>query len=525
MSNSVSRREFLHLLGSVAGTSAVLKAGAALGLMPSTAFADIPQLLQLTTNSRRAVILGAGISGLAAAWELTKAGYDCTVLEASHRPGGRIFTVRAGSLIDEIGNFQTCEFDDEPHMYFNAGAARIPSTHATLLHYCQELEVELEVFINENKMAWVQDDNLLGGKPIRNIDFTTNARGFLAEMLSKSLSSQELTEGFTREEMETLLGMLRNFGDLNEDMLYQGSTRAGYASGGFLEHGVARDMIAFRDLLKTPLARNLLSANEGDTGPILMQAVGGNDRIIAGFIRKLGDRVHYRSPVRAVQVKDDGVDVVYEQDGVRRTISADYCLNCIPSHLMTGIENNFPTDYVNALKYIRRGEAYKAAFQAKSRFWEKEDIYGGISWTGAPIQQIWYPSHGIHKRKGVILAAYDYGGGMQFTKMTQPQRIEALLAQGEKIHPDYRNLVEKPITIAWHRMDHMLGCSARFNRDRGGFSREEEAMYHLLQEPVNGRHFMIGDQISQHSAWMESALQSAHYALRQLDARVRAAQA
>ena len=69
-------------------------------------------------------------------------------------------------------------------MYFNAGAARIPSTHRNLLAYCKELNVELEVFINENKTSLVQDDDMLG-RTIRNIDYTTNMRGFMAELWRK----------------------------------------------------------------------------------------------------------------------------------------------------------------------------------------------------------------------------------------------------------------------------------------------------------------------------------------------------
>ena len=344
MVKPVSRRDFLTLLAAFGGASAVMRAGTALGLLPGAAHASTLDLLNVSNARKTAVVLGGGIGGLSAAWELTKAGYDVTVLEASHRPGGRIFTVRHGTLIDEIGNVQYCEWDDEPHMYFNAGAARIPSTHRTVLNYCKELGVELQVFINENKMAWIQDDAMMGGKPVRNIDFTTNARGFLAEVLAKSLSNQDLADGFTRTEQEVLLSMIRDFGDLNENDLYTGSFRAGYASGGFLDHGTQKDMIAFRDLLQTRLARNLLSANEGDTGPILTTPVGGMDRIPRAFAGKLGDKVKYRAAVRDVQVRDDGVEVAFDYDGTRQSIKADYCFNCIPSHLMTGIKNNFPSD-------------------------------------------------------------------------------------------------------------------------------------------------------------------------------------
>jgi len=519
----VTRRDFLSLLGAYGGTSAILQASTALGLMPQTSQAAELSLLNAQPNARRVAVLGSGLSGLATAWELTKAGYDCTILEASHRPGGRVFTVRSGTVIDEIGNYQRCEWDNEPHLYFNAGAARIPSNHFSVLNYCKELDVDLEVFVNESMRAWIQDDAFNDGKPMRNADFHTNMHGFMAEILAKSLSNGELDEEFTESEMESLLGIIRSFGDLNEDMLYEGSYRAGYASGGFLDHGTKNDMVAFRELLKTRLARGLMVTTDVGTGagPVLMQPVGGMDRIPYAFANRLSDKIRFGAAVKTVEVNDDGVDIAYEVDGQRESLRADYCFNCIPSHLMTGIPNNFPAEYTKALKYIRRGEAYKAAFQAKKRFWEDEGVYAGITWVNSPIRQIWYPPHGIHKEKGVVLAAYDFGGGMHYTKMTQEQRVEELLKHGEKVHPNYREMAEKPVTIAWHRMNHMLGCSARWQRSRGGWTAEEETMYHTLQQPVNGRHWMIGDQISQHSAWMESAFQSAHLALADLDQRVR----
>jgi monoamine oxidase len=221
--------------------------------------------------------------------------------------------------------------------------------------------------------------------------------------------------------------------------------------------------------------------------------------------------------VKSVMLRDGGVDVVYEKDGEEHRIEADYCFNCIPSHLMVGIKNNFTEEYRQALKFIRRGEAYKGAFQMKERFWEKQNIYGGITWTNQAIRQLWYPPHGIHKDKGVMLAAYDYGGGMHFTRMTQDERIEAMLQQGEKVHPEYRDMAEHGVTIAWHRMNHMLGCSARW---RGFGTEEAELTYERLQQPL-GNHYVIGDQVSHHPAWMESAIQSAHFAINHMDQRVR----
>lgn len=509
----VTRRELLTYIAATGSSATVLKASAAMGLLPETDISvpDIPRADPI--NRPSVVILGAGISGLTAAYELDKAGYDCVILEAAPKAGGRCLTVRSGDVIDEVGNPQRCEFDDEPHLYFNAGPARIPSTHRNILHYCRELGVDLEIFINENKEAYIQDDAMLGGKPIKNKFFTTNARGFMAEIMAKNFTPEQLNVSLDDWEAEALVGAIRSFGDLSEDDLYKGSFRAGYRKGGYLEHGVQHDVVAFKELLKSSYMRSVLNANEGETGPVLFQPVGGMDKIVEGFVRKLSDKIYYNVAVTSVETLGDGVAVGYEHNGISYRLEADYCFNCIPTHLMTGIKNNFASDYREAMQYVRRGEAYKSAFQTKTRFWEKDDIYGGISWTNQPIRQIWYPPHGTFKQKGVILAAYDFGSGMHFTKLSQQQRLETAIQQGEKVHPDYRQQVENGITIAWHRMNHMLGCAARWQRSRSGMTAEEERLFNLLREPAGNRHYMIGDQVTLHSAWQESAVLSAHWAI------------
>jgi monoamine oxidase len=517
MKLTLSRREILTLLAATGASGLVLNATAALNMVPDTQLARPRIPLADRSNPMRMVILGAGIAGLTAAYELKKAGYEVVVLEAAPKAGGRVMTVRSGDLIDEMGNPQICEFDDEPHMYFNAGAARIPSSHRNLMNYCKELGVELEVFINENKECYYQDDAMFGGRPVKNTEFTTSARGFMAEIMAKCFDNDQLDQPLDQWELETLMGVVRDFGDLSEGDLFKGSTRGGYSSGGFLDEGHPKEALAFRELLKSRFLRNALSASEGETGPILFQPVGGMDHIVKGFVRKLEDNIYYNVMVSSVQLTDSGVEVIYEHRGVKYQLDADYCFNCIPSHLMAGIRNNFSVDYIKAMRFPTRGTAYKSAFQARERFWEKDDIYGGISWINAPIRQIWYPIQGLHKEKGVMLSAYDFGNGMPFTQLTQAQRIEAALQQGEKLHPDYRQYAEKGITIAWHRMNHMLGCAARWRRGPGGQgsgpSSETEEMFQLLRRPAGGRHYMIGDQVTKHSAWQESAILSAFWAI------------
>ena len=223
--------------------------------------------------------------------------------------------------------------------------------------------------------------------------------------------------------------------------------------------------------------------------------------------------------MREIRLGETGVEVAYTgARGEVRTVRADYCLNSMPAHLVVGLRHNLPPRYVRALSAPGRGKLVKLAFQARRRFWEDEQIYGGISWTNQDITQIWYPPHGIHRGTGVILGAYAFDDepGMRLTQMSPAERIEAALAQGEKVHPEYRRHVGRGISVAWYRMNHILGCSTRWT---------DEAMrdhFATLQDPI-GRHYMVGDQISHHPGWQEGAIQSAYHALRDIDRREREA--
>ncbi len=76
--------------------------------------------LQRTATPKKVIIIGAGLAGLSAAFELTRAGHDVIVFEAQSRPGGRVRTLRA-------------PFADG--LYAEAGATRIPDHHKFTLDY------------------------------------------------------------------------------------------------------------------------------------------------------------------------------------------------------------------------------------------------------------------------------------------------------------------------------------------------------------------------------------------------------
>ena len=528
MKNNLTRRHFLNLVGAAGGTTAVYNTSLALGLMQQTGPVARLDLKDVGAQQKSVAVLGAGIAGLMVAYELERKGYDVTVIEASHRVGGRNMTVRHGDIIDEMGQTQVCDFDDDPDLYFNCGPARIPGHHRRVMHYCKSLGVPLQIKANFSRPAYRHDPNMLDGKPVPVAQYVADTRGFLSELLYKAADQNAFDQPLTADDQEKIREYVRGYGDLNGKGQYIGSERGGRKSGGFIRPPEIHEPIDVYSLLGNDFwtGAGAFNSENTDWGEPLMEMKGGNDMIIKAFVREISSPIVLKAPVQSIELTSSGVDVVYQHQGERKNIAVDYVFNSIPTHFMPAIPNNLPQDYRDGLAALRPGNFFKIGLQMKERFWEKEGIYGGITQTNQPINQIWYPSHGIHSKKGVVLSAYAFYTECEFfEKMTPDERIRFAGQCGDKVHAEYSTSIEAGVSVPWGRINHMMGCGTAWSAGmpwEEGSSALRDQYYELLQQPAGGRHFMIGDQISYHSSWQEGALGSAEFALLELDRRVRA---
>src|SRR5437660_7203984 len=139
-----SRRALVARVGATLGGAATYRMMTSLGFAAESPYRG-PIRLQGDPRGASVLILGAGLAGMTAAYELRRAGYKVQVLEYNSRPGGRNWTVRGGDKFTELGGItQTCEF--ERGLYINPGPWRIPYHHHAVLDYCKRLNVALEPF-------------------------------------------------------------------------------------------------------------------------------------------------------------------------------------------------------------------------------------------------------------------------------------------------------------------------------------------------------------------------------------------
>ena len=509
----LTRRQLLERIAATGGAAMAHEAMTALGLLAAPP-AQNPFELRGQVPGTRVVILGAGLAGLTAAYELGKLGYSCQILEARSRPGGRVFTVRRGTVSEESGSSQVCAFDEG--LYYNPGAMRIPHHHRIALEYCRELGVAIEPFINhcDGTFLYQQKPGGLTGRRVRTREARTDLDGYISELLCKALSQDALDTMLTKDDTDALVEYLRRAGALDDKAEYHGSTRRGYAAepGAGDREGRQSDPIDFGELLRSKVG--LYLQTDYDYQNSMFQVTGGTDRLTNALADRNKDRILYRAAARKIRQTEDGVSVVYEYDRREREVTADYCICAIPLTLVAALDTDFTPEFKNAVASIPYASAGKMGLQFKRRFWEEDDaIYGGHSNTDQEITQIIYPSHGFNGRKGVLYGYYIQGQQARpFGERPPEERQRLALEQGARVHPQYQAEFENGFSVAWHRVPWSYGSWATFSAEA------RKDIYPKLIKP-QGRVFLAGDHVTHWNAWMQGSFQSAREVATAIHAR------
>jgi monoamine oxidase len=437
-----------------------------------------------------------------------------TVLEARDRIGGRVWTIRGGDRVVQTGRpDQRCAF--ERGHYFNAGAARIPHVHHTILGYAKRLGVPIEVMVNSNRAAkWD-----FGGKVYEDRQVRNGVRGRFAELLSKAIDRHALDQELNAADREGLKGFLAFYGELNQSGAYTPAGPSGYAElpGGYARGGRFAEALNLQELLRNPGAGLPLVFEEFfDQQAPMFQPVGGMDRIAYAIYGQVRSKVRLNSPVTAIRRQGAGVRI--EHGPGARATEADYCICTLPLNLLARIPNDFSAAKKTAIADVPYLPSSKVAFESP-RFWEEEGIYGGLGWTDQANENLLYPSGGWHSETGVLVAAYVAGWTgqnhpEQFMAMSHEARFALCRQVVERMHPGKSRLLAKPVTVNWGLTPWSEGVGP-IHQDWAPTPRGER--YNELLRP-EGPVVFAGEHLSYVVFWQEGAALSAHEAMRVLTA-------
>ena len=516
----VSRRAFLSRVGQVGGYAATFATMQSLGLLPMKSAEAAPiQAANGVGEGVKVVVLGGGPGGLVSAYELKKLGYDVTLLEARSRPGGRCWTGRKGEKVEFVdGTVQNIEWEEGN--YQNMGPARIPSVHGTMLGYCREFEIPLEVEINSSRSTFLQNDAANGGAPVLQRKAINDTRGHVSELLSKCIVGGALDQDISGEDRERMISFLRVYGDLGPGNKYLGGTgRAGYKvePGAGKQVGVPPVPLDMKVLLDENFWSNMLFEDVWDWQATMMQPVGGIDRIPYAFAKALGPIIHYNSPVTAVKRTDKGVAVTYTQNGVAKHLEASYCVMALPFEMIKKLDHDLSPAYKTVIDGSKPAGSYKIAWESR-RFWEQDyNIYGGLSFLQQGLSPIWYPSGSLMKKTGVFLCGYTEEQGTPFYSLSLEEKFAESKKSVEKIHPGHSSEMTKPIYVGWR---HIKWNEGSWIRSYGGGMKG----YDVITEP-DGPYYLAGDTVSHLIGWMEGAALSARRVVQLISDRVKSSAA
>ena len=517
-------------------------------------------------RSKRVCVIGGGIAGLVAAYELKKLGHNVTLLESSSRCGGRIYTYR---------------FDADN--YGDLGAMRFPINHLCTWKYVNEFGLCTDTFVQSNSNAYyyLRETKFRQGpwKPLEEAHpgLYPNVRAHVGrhspdEVLDRWI--KQLTDKLTpAEQWEAfspgpLLGRrLRTFDRFSVWQHVKGILPPLRATapwpllesalgGAFLRDEeweyIGRSTSILWDE-KTAYLEALVDTVAHEY-PWMFRIDGGTEKLIDALKASLAAEIHTDSPVTNITSTSNNVRVQWGKEDQSREADFEYVICAVPAGATARIQFDPALDAAKyeALTNISYQPAAKSLVFCKTRRWEtKANIFGGGSCTDMETQECWYPSDNakpdpqgapetkriiypdgsegtakvitewiakdpkVSQGPGVLMAAYMWGtNARHFASLTNDERDTLVVRCMENLHPGIKNDILEVKHWSWDNQPNTGGggWAAFMPGDRG---RYQEALVapHRSSAADDPRVFFAGEHLGICHAWMQGAIQTAQGAV------------
>lgn len=492
MNSTIARREFLK--------RSILAATALPGLRSGIAAAS-RENIQRSGVAKKVIVIGAGLAGMSAAYELTQAGHEVTVLEARMRSGGRVWTMR----------------DAYPEgMYAEAGATNVFDNHEWTMKYIKLLGVALDpmestpgaaIFHVRGKRIVIKP-----GSPVDwPFDLKPDEKGLSRGALWTKYVAPVVKELGDLEAADWPSASLKRF----DRMSFTEFVRQQGASPGAVEIlklgladqlGDGADAVSALNLMREAALRATVKQ------PFSIR--GGSDTFPKAFAAKLGDRIHYGLPVTKIQHDARGVRVVCLQAGSPQTFTADYLICAIPFAVLKRVEISpgLSSAKQQAITQLGNTSVVRVFLQTRKRFWVDEGLTGSAT-TDLPIMTAYDKAHYLPGTRGMLEAYVAGEKARKLAAMTAEARLNFTLKQTELLLPNLRQYYEGGASVCWDDEEWTRGAYAWFKPGQMA-----SWLPHITRP--EGRVHFAGDHLSPWPGWMNGALQSGNRAAREVNQTV-----
>jgi monoamine oxidase len=433
------------------------------------------------------VVVGGGLTGLAAARRLLQSGRSTAILEAQRRPGGRVLTLREPFLHGQ---------------HAEAGAIFVPRSHEVTQAWCDELGVELgPAFTKIPGSAYFLRERLLayspfGADPEWPLEFPDEERalGLFGLFRRYVLDGVEAEAAHLDRPDWTSPDVARLDGQSFADFLRsRGASPAAVEMLGLGYLGVMGDGI------ESVSALAILRDLAGSDGLDSQRIVGGSSRLPEAMAEPLAAILQYGAEVRALEETARGVRVHFTLAGARHVLPARRAIVTLPTTVLRTIElpSGISTAKRRAIAEVGSTSVTRTYLQCARRFWAP---YAMVD-VDAPKLQIMDATSAQEGEPG-ILEGYAVGAvARELATLPEEERGRRFAAEVERIFPGSSSAIECTASHAWDLDPHARGGYAWF---RPG---QLSAHFAALGAPEGRLHF-AGEHTSRWTGWMQGALKS-----------------
>jgi monoamine oxidase len=425
------------------------------------AAAEICNFLPINRKPK-VVIIGAGLSGLAAGYLLAQKGIDITILEARSRLGGRVYS----HTIDKGEN-----------LAIELGAEWIGASHQRVISLCQELGLEL----HNNQF---QTHLLYQGKYFRQDEWDFSDAWY--------------------DKLEILLKAYSNLSEADKMKLDKIDLWR-Y----FVDNGITDRDLDFIELIKSTdfgesirFASAFIGLDEyvesQETYHMDYKIKGGNSKLAQALAARIGqDKIWLNRQVAAIEQIGRSVTITCANGD---KISADKVICTLPTTVMKSIRWNpvLPEDKLEAIDALQYSRINKYATLYNRRFWQDEsfDLI-----TDGPAHYFYHATKDQASNKGALVS-YTIGDKADiFARQSDAGRNVLVESALEPIFGDTEQYALKQINHYWSSDEFARGSYAFYGKNQWFNIRP------VLQRRFRHVHF-AGEHIADWQGYMEGAIET-----------------